>query len=874
MNVQTRGDTDVNRASSLRGFLVLLRLISLSYLRRHPGRLLVVLLSIALGVAAIGASGNLIRSAIASIRSTWQVTIEGADFRVANGFGGVPEELLQEIRAVEGVGAASALLAETAQLQLKDGPVNLQILAFDFFGDDPIHRGGLGADQVEVPDETALLTRVNAILLERGFAERHGLELGDTIESELRAGRRGLYVAGYVEPSPASAAFGGAIAAMDLIAGQVLLDREGLFNAVDIQVAAGADLPAVEERLRQIATGRATVSASRGDSAEFTSLISNLRLILGVPGVMAIVVAALVIFHAVSAAVSRRKPQIDVVRSLGVSRNSLLALFSIEGLVVGFLGSSVGIFLGILATRLASDIVRTTIASLYQPLAATQIEISWTYLTIGLALGIGITLFAFLAPGRSAIGNLGGLSVVSVSRARWAEARRGAWIGAALIPLGLAAIWLQGDFAGERLAAVAMSGDALVLLGSGLLVPVFLLALSARVPIKLPNRLVLMRLGWMGLSADPARTALVVTAVLIGSAYVMITVGPIVSLRHTIVSWMDRTQNADLVVAASGSIGFFPNSLALPPQLQEILEDLPVVVHAEPTSLITQPHKDRWAVVVARQPRALGSRFPLEVVSGDMTRGQEAMENMDGTIVSRHFAVQHELEVGDILDLRSPTGPVSLRVDAVVEDFSSADLGTVFVTPDHLMKRWREQGVNTYHLWIGSDGISVEKARTEIVAALLAHCSCTVLTRDELRSQITNVIDSMFYMAYALEAVAALVMVVAVLSFFSIALDERKDQINLLRTLGATRMRVTGSLLWEAAWIGLLGSSIGTAIGSLLAKRTTETTMNVGGGFELDFVLPLTTVAITIAGAVGICVFSVLIQRAIQAASNPGIHLK
>ena len=142
-------------------------------------------------------------------------------------------------------------------------------------------------------------------------------------------------------------------------------------------------------------------------------------------------------------------------------------------------------------------------------------------------------------------------------------------------------------------------------------------------------------------------------------------------------------------------------------------------------------------------------------------------------------------------------------------------------------------------------------------------------------SSVTNyVIDSMFYMAYALEAVAALVMVVAVLSFFSIALDERKDQINLLRTLGATRMRVTGSLLWEAAWIGLLGSSIGTAIGSLLAKRTTETTMNVGGGFELDFVLPLTTVAITIAGAVGICVFSVLIQRAIQAASNPGIHLK
>jgi len=141
VDVTTDGN-DPRGAESLRGFRGLLRLISLTYVGHHPGRLLVVLLSIALGVAAIVASGNLIRSALVSIRSAWQVTIDGSDFRVANGFGGVPDELLGALRHVEGVGSVSALLAETAQLHLEEGPVNLQLLAFDFFGDDPIHRGG------------------------------------------------------------------------------------------------------------------------------------------------------------------------------------------------------------------------------------------------------------------------------------------------------------------------------------------------------------------------------------------------------------------------------------------------------------------------------------------------------------------------------------------------------------------------------------------------------------------------------------------------------------------------------------------------------------------------------------------------------------
>ena len=40
--------------------------------------------------------------------------------------------------------------------------------------------------------------------------------------------------------------------------------------------------------------------------------------------------------------------------------------------------------------------------------------------------------------------------------------------------------------------------------------------------------------------------------------------------------------------------------------------------------------------------------------------------------------------------------------------------------------------------------------------------------------------------------------------------------------------------------------------------------MRVAGGFELEFVLPLETVALTIGGAVAVCVTAVALQRALE----------
>lgn len=848
-------------ARRLRGLRSLARLVSLAHLGRHRGQAAVLLVAIALGVAAIVAAGNLIASALAGMDRAWRVGAEGADLRVANGFAGVPESLLEELRGIDGVAAASASLTAVARVDLRDGPADLELVGIDLFGGDAIHRQSLGASAELLPDPTELVVNPRAVLLERGFAERHGLGVGADLPARLRSRRLALRVAGLFEPNPASALFAGGLAVLDLPAAQQLLDREGLVESIDLRVSPGSDLAAVRARVDAAVDGRATASLAGARSEEYRSLVRNVRLTLGVPSVMAIVLGAIVIYHAVAVSVSRRKPQLDVVRALGATRRALLAVFVGEGLALGALGTAIGVALGFALAHAAAGIVRGTIAGVYRPLATSASEVSWPHLAIACGLGVVLTALAHVGPVRGALAPASGLRAASASRTRWRAARARAAAGALLVLAGIAIGAGQHEgLDGEALAAVATGGDALVLLGAGLLVPVALMALAARFGRRVASRRsVLLRLAWQGLAADAGRSATVITSVLVGAAYVMITVGPIGSLSGAMIDWIERSHSADLIVAAPGSLGFFPTAPPLDGTLAERVAALPEVARVEPLRLVTQPYGRRWAVLAGRDPDALGSVDPLEVVAGDLARGRAAMRAGDGTVVSRHFAVQHGLSVGDTVTLRSPTGPVALRVEAVVTDFASADLGTVFVAPSLLRERWRDRDVTNLQLWLrpGADPVAARRAVEE---ALGADAEASVLPRAEFVARSASVVDAIFTMAYALEVVAALVMVVAVGSFFSMTLRQRRADFETLRVIGATPRQIRGSLLWEAALIGLAGSALGCAVGLPLALRMTRTTIRLGGGYTLDFRMPPETLAMTLAGAVLLCLGAVLVE--------------
>ncbi len=846
-------NTGVRAGAFLRGVGALFRVVSWADARDRPGNLVGVLLCVALGVSAMVASGNLVASTVEGISKSWQVASSQGDLRIANGFAGVSESLIPEIAAEPQVQTATGILTSVGTASLAGADVQLTLVAFDLLGSDAIHRRALGSETATVPDETPFLSRIDAALFERRFAERHAFEIGDEIPIELESGRKQLYVAGLVEPNEISALFGGAVAVLDLPAAQVLLDRRGIVEAIDIELVPGSITGDVLTKLEAKVHGQATVSES-GTSDQYASLIRNFRLTLGVPAVMAIVVGSLVIYQAVMIAVSRRRPLMNVVRSLGATPGMLFLLFAIEGLFVGIVGSLLGLGLGWGLSHAASGIVLETISTVYRPLSSYEVYTHWPHALFSCGIAIAICVLSYVLPSRYEIDLSSPLLSSSPGRARWREARARAVVGGVLVLVGIAVGSFPGrQIQGEQLAYVVTAGDALALLGFGLSIPVLLLSMATRIKkvlarIGWPS----LRLAWQGIALDPARSGVVVTSILIGSAYIMVTVGPIGSLSREIVQWVSQSQTADLIVAAPGSIGFFPTARTVPESVVDAVREIDGVERVEPIRLLAQPYGDRWVVLAGRDPAAIGIVSDVEVVDGDLDRGRRAIRLGTGTIVSAHLAEQHGLGVGDSLSLRSPTGSVSLKIETIVTDFASADLGTAFIAPETLQKHWRSSGASAIQVWLGStSNLSAERVRVR--EALGQVCNCTVLTRSEYVDRSAGIVNAVFYMAYALEVVAVIVMFFAVLLFFRMALKERERYYKSLRAIGATQSQIWRSVVSEAAMIGFMGSFLGCGIGYLLAMRMALTTMRVGGGFELDFSISPQVIFFTMAGAVVLC---------------------
>jgi putative ABC transport system permease protein len=816
-----------------------------------------IVLTVSLGVASVVAAGSLIESTLASLQRTGQAAAGFADLRIANGFSGIPGDLLETVSAVEGVAAAGAIVTATARTHLDGDPTEFLIVAVDLLGDDPVHGEAFSRNDILVGDETAFLVRLDSVALPREFARKHGLRVGSTIRANLQSGFRPLYVAAMLEPSRLDALFGGAVAVMDLPAAQVLLGRENLVDAIDVRVAPGASAERVRGRLETLVFGRGTVTAVGSESSEWKSLLFNVQLLMGLTGAVALVVGILVIYHGVAVSVSRRVPQLEVVRALGASQRSLLLLLSGEALIVGLAGVVLGALAGGALAWVSASLFMGSVATLYSPVAASSFRLSTGYLALGSSLGIAVAWLASIGTIRGVALSSRELLVASPSRERWRRARRLAAWGAGALAAGLFLPHLeQPTLEAEILIGLVVVSDALVLAGIGLLTPVAVLSVSpVGERLLRASRFVLLRLAWQGLIADPGRSAAIVTAVLLGTGYVVHTLGVVGTLREGVLRWLSDTQHADLMVTGSGSIGLVPSSPAIPLDLAQTIAAQPGVQAVEPLSLVAQPYEDRWIVVAARNPDALGNRLPMGVVAGDLATARLAMSRGEGAIVSEHLATKHALHPGDAIELRTPTGLARFRIEAVVRDYTGGDLGTVFVAPAVFRQRWRNETATAFNVWLRPK-TSIDHIRVSLSDALANRCECSVLSRDELHGRSILVVNSIFYTAYALELVAAFVMVVAITGFFTMTLAERRREIKLLRTLGATREQLLRSFVWEASIIALIGGTLGCATGVFLSHRLTETAMRSGVGLVMNYVLPSQVIAVTLGAALVIGVLA------------------
>src|SRR5436190_12856907 len=114
--------------------MILLRLISWPYFRKHLLRSLLTTAGIILGVALLVAMRTANQSVLSSFNQTVERIAGKAQLQVLSGDTGFPEEVLERVQSVSEVRAAAPVIEASVDTRLK-GEGRLLILAVDFTGD-------------------------------------------------------------------------------------------------------------------------------------------------------------------------------------------------------------------------------------------------------------------------------------------------------------------------------------------------------------------------------------------------------------------------------------------------------------------------------------------------------------------------------------------------------------------------------------------------------------------------------------------------------------------------------------------------------------------------------------------------------------------
>ncbi|RYG86415.1 FtsX-like permease family protein, partial [bacterium] len=183
----------------------------------------------------------------------------------------------------------------------------------------------------------------DTIWLSDAAARELGVARGDRIVALVGTTRRELIVRGLLPKER----YGGRLGLMDIATAQWALDRVGRISRIDLQLVPGVDVDAFAGSLSRTLPAGLQTSTPELEADRAASLTRAYRVNLAMLALVSILTGALLLFATQSLSVLRRRTSLALLRALGVTRGSVRNALLAEGLVLGAIGSLIGIVLGL-----------------------------------------------------------------------------------------------------------------------------------------------------------------------------------------------------------------------------------------------------------------------------------------------------------------------------------------------------------------------------------------------------------------------------------------------------------------------------------------------------------------------------------------------
>jgi len=767
--------------------------------QRHVWQSILSVLGIALGVAVVMAVGLANQSASRAFEVTMEQISGRVSHQIIAGSTGLPEQLFTDLRLRFPDLPSAPVVEGVARI----GDEQLTLLGLDPLSERPFRNlTPTGRSGVL----NALLTSRDGVLISAYSAARLGLAEGDRISLNIGGSSREAQILALFG-QPGEAALDGVLVT-DIAIAQTLLQQFGTLDRIDLaldpeQVARLRDwLPA---GVRLVETERRTAAMADMSQAFQTNLTAM--------SLLALLVGGFLIYNTATFSVLQRRRQFGIMRLLGATRSEVFRAILAEQMLIGLVGTLVGMGAGILLARELLWLVTRTINDLYFALTVSQLDLSPRILLTGTLLGLVTTFIAASVPAWEATRS----SPQSVNRRSVIE-RRSHRALPWLLLTGLAGM-IAGVLlvqASERSLLLGFAALFCFIMGYCLLVPTLVppIARLLQYPLKWLFGTI-GRLASRGIDATLSRTGPAIAALTLAIA-ATIGMGIMVeSFRDTVGQWLAQTVQGDIYVTAPHSASKRA-SAPLPAGLLEQVQELPGVADLSSGRHVTL-EGDNGPVSLLAIGLSSGSYRGFHFKGETQPDLWERFSSGDLVLISEPYAYHNRLRVGDSLALLAPNGVVNFTIGGVFFDYGS-DRGLVVMPREHYARLWHDEQITTLGIYLQADQ-PIEPLLTRIKQLTgKSERPLQVRANREILEQSLEIFDRTFTITRVLRLLVIAVAFVGILSAMMALQLERAREHAILRATGLTPGQLLGQVILQTLLMGLMAALLAMPLGWLMAE--------------------------------------------------------
>jgi putative ABC transport system permease protein len=838
--------------------------LAVRYLSGRRLRALLTTLAVVFGVLVIFSMNILVPTMLQAFQSTMLAASDLVDVTVRLKSGDAfAAGLVNQVRAVEGVQSAQALMARPVNLPAnfydRDPAAPDRVSVLTLVGLDP--EAAQGVRPYAVREGRFLAAGdADAAVITASLAEPLGLSLGSTLSLPTAKGLARLTVVGIRSPR---AMPGSEEVLVTLGEAQALLDSPGQATAIEANLASKdpAHRDAVSRAIQDLLGPQFTTEALSPEGNMYAALqAANVGFTAF--GALALFMGAFIIFNTFRTIVAERRRDIGMLRAIGASRSTVIGVFVVEGLVQGVAGTILGMVLGYLLAWVGTAAVSPLMGQ-FVHLQLGMPRVTPGIVIVSIVVGVGVTLAAGLFPALAA-GRVTPMEVLRPSQSGQSLRRSiGARAIAGLVLVLLALVALLSSNTGLLALGVVLFMVGLVLVAPLLVRPLSLVfgAILALFFARQGTG----SLAQGNLARQPTRAAVTASTTMIALAIVVALAGMMVSISDGFLSVLRKSLGSDYLFVPP-SVGVWQNNVGATTSLAERLRAIDGVERVSSlrfaAATLDVPARSvkggtsQTVSILGIDPVDYPLVSTLTFHDGTAAQAYAALAKGRSLIVNPILAASIGVRVGDVVPLQTPEGRLEYRVVGIASDFLNAKVGTAFISQAVMASDFHrtEDVFIQLNLRAGADAAAVGAA---IKNAALDYPQFSVFEGKAYFKEMSGLFAAIFPALYLLFIFMTLPALISTLNTLAISVIERTREIGVLRAVGTTRGQVQRIVLAESLLLAAFGIAFGLASGLYLGYLLVRTMS--GLGFPCFYIFPWQGVTAAVIVGLGVGVLAAIV---------------